>query len=85
MTFQPRRGPDQPHRGRQATTGLSRPPKRIPWSKSTKKANVYDVPWTIDLSSYGDSRGEQITAVGKGFKNGTTTTFWIDKNQERGD
>ena len=43
---------------------------------------VYDVPWTIDLSSYGDSRGEQITAVGKGFKNGTTTTFWIDKDQD---
>ena len=44
-------------------------------------ATVYDVPWTIDLTSYGDSRGEEITAIGKGFKNGTTTTFWIDKDR----
>ena len=44
--------------------------------------NVYNVPWTIKLSSYGDPRGEEITVIGKGFKNGTTTTFWIDKNQD---
>ena len=43
--------------------------------------DVYSVPWTIDLSSYGDSRGEEITAIGKGFKNGTTTYFWRDENQ----
>ena len=43
--------------------------------------NVYDVPWTISLSSYGDSRGEQITAIGKGFKNGTTTKFWRDPDR----
>ena len=43
--------------------------------------NVYSVPWTISLSSYEDSRGEQITAIGKGFKNGTTTRFWRDANR----
>ena len=42
---------------------------------------VYGVPWTITLSSYADSRGERITAVGKGFKNGTTTKFWRDANR----
>ena len=44
-------------------------------------ADVYSVPWTISLSSYADSRGEEITAIGKGFKNGTTTKFWLDKNR----
>ena len=43
--------------------------------------NIYSVPWTISLSSYEDSRGEQITAIGKGFKNGTTTRFWRDANR----
>ncbi len=45
-------------------------------------ATVYPVPWTIDLSDYKDSRGAEITAIGKGFKNGTTTTFWIDKDRD---
>ena len=43
--------------------------------------NVYSVPWTISLSSYGDSRGEEITVIGKGFKNGTTTKFWRDEDR----
>ena len=42
---------------------------------------VYSVPWTITLSSNEDSRGEEITAIGKGFKNGTTTYFWRDSNR----
>ena len=41
---------------------------------------VYTVPHTISLSSYADSRGEEITVIGKGFKNGTTTRFWRDEN-----
>ena len=45
-------------------------------------AMVYDVPWTIDLSSYADPRGEEITAIGKGFKNGTTTRFWRDADND---
>ena len=44
--------------------------------------DVYLVPWTITLSSYADSRGEEITAVGKGFKNGTTTYFWRDADRD---
>ena len=40
--------------------------------------SVYTVPFIIELSSYGDARGEEITAVGKGFKNGTTVQFWRD-------
>ena len=45
-------------------------------------AMVYTVPHTISLSSYADSRGEEITAIGKGFKNGTTTRFWRDANND---
>ena len=41
---------------------------------------VYTVPHTISLSSYADSRGEEITVIGKGFKNDTTTRFWRDAN-----
>ncbi len=48
----------------------------------TKIANVYTVPRLVELSSYGDSRGEDITAVGKGFKNGTTVRFWRDANED---
>ena len=44
--------------------------------------NVDPVPLTITLSSEADSRGEVITAVGKGFKNGTTTMFWRDRNAD---
>ncbi len=44
--------------------------------------DVYSVPWTISLSSYADSRGEEITAIGKGFKNGTTTYFWRDADRD---
>ena len=44
-------------------------------------ANVYLVPRTIDLSTYGDPRGEEVTVIGKGFKNGTTTKFWRDANR----
>ena len=43
---------------------------------------VYSVPWTISLSSYADSRGALITAIGKGFKNGTTTYFWRDEDRD---
>ena len=43
---------------------------------------VYTVPHTISLSSYADSRGEEITAIGKGFKNGTTTRFWRDADND---
>ncbi len=50
-------------------------------SSATTEIGSYNVPWTIDLSSYADPRGEEITVIGKGFKNGTTTTFWIDKNR----
>ena len=41
---------------------------------------VYDVPWLVELSSYKEGRGESITAIGKGFKNGTTVRFWRDQN-----
>ena len=44
--------------------------------------DVYNVPWLVELSSYADPRSEGITAVGKGFKNGTTVRFWIDKDQD---
>ena len=44
--------------------------------------DVYSVPWTISLSSYADSRGEEIIAVGRGFKNGTTTYFWRDADRD---
>ena len=40
----------------------------------------YTVPFMIELSSYGDARGEDITAIGKGFKNGTTVRFWRDED-----
>ena len=40
------------------------------------------LPWLVELSSYGDSRGEEITAVGKGFKNGTTVRFWRDADMD---
>ena len=44
--------------------------------------SVYDVPWVIELSDYKGSRGDVIIAVGKGFKNGTTTHFWRDGNDD---
>ena len=44
----------------------------------TEIENVYRVPRLIELSSYGDARGEDITVVGKGFKNSTTVRFWRD-------
>ena len=43
---------------------------------------VYSVPWTISLSSYAGYRGQEITAIGKGFKKGTTTKFWLDKDMD---
>ena len=39
---------------------------------------IYKVPFLVKLSSYGDSRGEEITVTGQGFKNGTTVRFWRD-------
>ena len=41
---------------------------------------VYDVPFLVELSSYADKRGDEITATGKGFKNGTTTYFLLDND-----
>ena len=43
---------------------------------------VYTVPRLVELSSYADSRGEEITVIGKGFKNGTTVRFWRDADQD---
>ena len=34
----------------------------------------------VELSSYEDARGEDVTVVGKGFKNSTTVRFWRDAN-----
>ena len=43
---------------------------------------VYDVPFLLELSSYADSRGEDITVTGKGFKNSTTVRFWRDEDKD---
>ena len=48
----------------------------------TQVEDAYMVPWVVELSSYADSRGEEITAIGKGFKNGTTVRFWRDANMD---
>lgn len=38
------------------------------------------VDWEIQLTSEKVSRGDSVTAIGRGYKNGTTLTFWRDAN-----
>ena len=38
------------------------------------------MPFLVELSSYKDGRGEEITAFAYGFKNGTTVRFWRDQD-----
>ena len=48
----------------------------------TEITDVYVVPRLVELSSYGDARGEDVTVVGKGFKNSTTVRFWRDADKD---
>ena len=38
------------------------------------------VDWEIQLSHEKTGRGEEVTIIGRGYKNGTTLTFWRDAN-----
>ena len=38
------------------------------------------VDWEIQLSHEKVGRGEEVTVIGRGYKNGTTLTFWRDAN-----
>ena len=38
------------------------------------------VDWEVQLSHEGVSRGDEVTVIGRGYKNGTTLTFWRDAN-----
>ena len=38
------------------------------------------VDWEIQLSHERVGRGEEVTVIGRGYKNGTTLTFWRDAN-----
>ena len=38
------------------------------------------VDWEVQLSHEGVSRGNEVTVIGRGYKNGTTLTFWRDAN-----
>jgi hypothetical protein len=38
------------------------------------------IPFIVELSSAADPRNTEVTLVGKGFRNATTTTFWRDTN-----
>ena len=38
------------------------------------------VDWEIQLSHEKVHRGEEVTVIGRGYKNGTTLTFWRDEN-----
>lgn len=43
---------------------------------------TFAVPRTLDLDRSTGSRESFITVVGRGFKNGTTATLWLDKDQD---
>ena len=45
-----------------------------------KELNGLLVDWEIQLSHEVAHRGEEVTAIGRGYKNGTTLTFWRDAN-----
>ena len=49
-------------------------------SSNTTEIGSYTVPFLVELSSYKDGRGEEITAFAYGFKNGTTVRFWRDQD-----
>ena len=38
------------------------------------------VDWEVQLSHEGVRRGDEVTVIGRGYKNGTTLTFWRDAN-----
>ena len=38
------------------------------------------VDWEVQLSHEGVRRGNEVTVIGRGYKNGTTLTFWRDAN-----
>ena len=40
-----------------------------------------DIDLVVELSEEDGSRGDMVTATGKGFKNGTTLTFYLDSNK----
>ena len=40
-----------------------------------------DIDRVVELSEEDGSRGDMVTATGKGFKNGTTLTFYLDENK----
>ena len=44
--------------------------------------NVYEVPFTVDLSENHVHRGEKITATGRGIERRTTVTFWRDSDND---
>ena len=44
--------------------------------------NVYEVPFTVELSEYHVHRGEKITVTGRGFERDTTVTFWRDSDED---
>ena len=39
-----------------------------------------NVPLIIELSEEDGGRGDMLTLIGRGFKNGHTMTFWLDRN-----
>jgi hypothetical protein len=53
----------------------------ISTSRETDPATVsVVVPFLVELSSAADPRNTEVTLVGRGFLNGTSTTFWRDAN-----
>ena len=41
---------------------------------------AFNVPLIIELGEDDGGRGDMLTLIGKGFKNGHTMTFWLDRN-----
>jgi hypothetical protein len=54
---------------------------RISTSKETAPVETdVIIPFIVELDTAADPRNTEVTLVGKGFRNATTTTFWRDAN-----
>ena len=45
-------------------------------------SDALPIPLIVELDEDDGGRGKAVEATGKGFKNGTTVTFWLDANED---
>ena len=61
--------------------GKTSPGKEYPWEVDGQEStDSVTVPIIISLDENAGVRGDTIVVTGKGFKNGHTATFWLDRN-----